>query len=613
MLHLILLVTVAALMAPAALAADYCVAPNTSCGGTNVATFEAALDAADAAPSADRIFLGAATYTSPAASGFLYYPLAASPVEIVGQGVGSTVLTGPVGGNTAVLRLVAQGSGSIHDLTVRLPQNAASGLTGLDTDGLVQRIEVIEAATQVNLRTGVRLQEGAALEDSTVTIGGAQNTGGVVTGGDAAIRRSTVQARRAVVATFGATIERSVLRAESTGVAVSALTTTITDSLIRVTEPTATGVFVDTQPGEDTTLNADGITVVGPSGASTVGVIVDTGADPENATANVVDAVIRGFGSTLTTFATGAGEADINASYSDYDPSGNVDGGTGAITASNVTNLGDARFVDAVSGDYRLRFDSPLIDIGEPGAPTTTLDLAGGARLVGGRRDIGAYEYQARPPLAAIAGPATAQAGEQLTFSATGSSDPDPGDTLSYAWTLDGAPAGNGPTLNASFQTGGAHAVGLTVTDPTGRQASAAQAVSISVSGPGADITAPVISGLLARPARVRSGRRVSFRFTLDEPGAVSVNIQRARPGRRERGACRRPSRRNRSGRRCTRYVRVTTLNATGTAGANRVRFSGRVRGRALPPGRYRAVVQASDAAGNRSRAHRVSFTVTRA
>src|ERR687887_1657336 len=56
----------------AASAADYCVAPNTTCGGTNVASFEQALDLADNATDADRIFLGAATYTAPDSGGFPY-------------------------------------------------------------------------------------------------------------------------------------------------------------------------------------------------------------------------------------------------------------------------------------------------------------------------------------------------------------------------------------------------------------------------------------------------------------------------------------------------------------------------------------------------------------
>src|SRR5919198_4782060 len=74
---------VAGALPAAASASDYCVAPNTTCGGTNVATFEQALDLADNAPDADRIFLGAATYTAPTTDGY-FYEKPDSPVEIVG-------------------------------------------------------------------------------------------------------------------------------------------------------------------------------------------------------------------------------------------------------------------------------------------------------------------------------------------------------------------------------------------------------------------------------------------------------------------------------------------------------------------------------------------------
>ena len=47
-------------------------------------------------------------------------------------------------------------------------------------------------------------------------------------------------------------------------------------------------------------------------------------------------------------------------------------------------------------------------------------------------------------------------------------------------------------------------------------------------------------------------------------------------------------------------------------AGLNQVRFSGRLRGRALAPGRYRLVVVAMDSRGLRSRARSVSFRIVR-
>lgn len=608
----VLLAASAAWPASAAHASDYCVAPNTSCGGTNVASFEDALTAAATATDADRIFLGAATYLAPASTGFSYNaPLA--PVEIAGAGSGQTILTGQIGGSSAVLDLRPGPGSSVHDLTIRLPQNAAAGLAGLRGFGVAaRRIEVLEAETQANARNGVELYEGS-LEGSTVRIGGVQNTAGVFLGsGGEAVRDSTVQGRAAVIAAYGGSVERSLLYGSANGILADRFTTLITDSLISVTGRYA--IVVAARPGQDTTVNADGVTLIGPGTPGSTGVVAANNvATDRKATVNLADALLRGFGQSLATFGTAPGEARINAGYSDYDPAANASTGPGGIGATNVTNVGDARFVNPLGGDYRLRFDSPLIDIGEPTPPTTTTDLAGGARLVdgdavpGARRDIGAFEYQARPPVAAISGPAAAVQGAQVSFSGTGSSDPDPGDPIaSYAWTVDGAPAGSGPTQTAVFQTAGAHSVGLTVTDPTGRRSSATHTIAVSAR----DTAAPVISNLRARPARPRRGRAVRFRFDLDEAAAVRVEIQQARRGRREAGRCRAPSRRNRAGRRCTRYVRVTVLQAAGTAGANSVRFPGRIRGRALAAGRYRARVTATDGAGNRSAPARVPFKV---
>jgi hypothetical protein len=337
---------------------------------------------------------------------------------------------------------------------------------------------------------------------------------------------------------------------------------------------------------------------------------------------------MRGVDTPIASFESGTGTVQATTSYSDYDPSGNSKGGTSDIVDTNRTNVGDPKFVDAAGGDYRLRFDSPLIDIGEPVDPTTTTDLAGGARLVdgdlsgGARRDIGAFEYQAQAPTAASSGPATALTAEQVTFSDAGSADPDPGDVLSFAWTVDGVAAGTGPTLITTFQSAGAHSVVLTVTDPIGRQATASRTIEVTAA-PAAggepppapavvDTVAPVLSQLSAAPSRARPGKRISFHFQLTEPATIRIEIQRALPGRRDRGSCRKPSSRNRKGRKCTRFKRTAVLGANGTAGQNSVSFSGRVSGRGLPPGRYRALISATDAAGNRSRTRAISFSVTR-
>ena len=115
-----------------------------------------------------------------------------------------------------------------------------------------------------------------------------------------------------------------------------------------------------------------------------------------------------------------------------------------------------------------------------------------------------------------------------------------------------------------------------------------------------------------ARGGRRRVPRGTAFRFRLSETASVRIAIERARPGRRARGRCRKPSRRLRARPRCTRWVRQGALRRAGAAAANRVRFSGRLGRRSIGLGRRRAVLVATDAAGNASRAKRVSFRVVR-
>jgi hypothetical protein len=54
-------------------------------------------------------------------------------------------------------------------------------------------------------------------------------------------------------------------------------------------------------------------------------------------------------------------------------------------------------------------------------------------------------------------------------------------------------------------------------------------------------------------------------------------------------------------------------VKAREQAGSQRTPFSGRLKGRALKPGSYRARVVAKDRAGARSRESRVAFQVVRA
>jgi hypothetical protein len=92
----------------------------------------------------------------------------------------------------------------------------------------------------------------------------------------------------------------------------------------------------------------------------------------------------------------------------------------------------------------------------------------------------------------------------------------------------------------------------------------------------------------------------------------VVFTVHRKTVGRRVGGRCRKQTRRNRSRRRCTRYVQAARFAGDAAAGANRRPFSGRVRGKRLRPARYRATLVGTDRAGNRSAPKRLRFRVVR-
>jgi Tol biopolymer transport system component len=142
--------------------------------------------------------------------------------------------------------------------------------------------------------------------------------------------------------------------------------------------------------------------------------------------------------------------------------------------------------------------------------------------------------------------------------------------------------------------------------------------------GSGPDTKAPVISKLQMTSRRfaiaskrtavsARKARRgTEFRFRLSETARTTITIARAKPGRRSGKRCVKPRKRLRK--RCTRYVAVRPVlrRSKTKQGQNRVAFTGRLGKKRLQPGRYRATLVATDAAGNRSKPKSITFTVVR-
>jgi hypothetical protein len=109
-------------------------------------------------------------------------------------------------------------------------------------------------------------------------------------------------------------------------------------------------------------------------------------------------------------------------------------------------------------------------------------------------------------------------------------------------------------------------------------------------------------AGRASTPLLGRATRRVArgtvFAYRLDLAAWVRIEVQQRLAGRRVGRTCRLPTRALRRRPRCTRVVVRATLRRQSRAGLNRVAFTGRVRGRALPAGRYRALFTAVNAAG---------------
>lgn len=226
-----------------------------------------------------------------------------------------------------------------------------------------------------------------------------------------------------------------------------------------------------------------------------------------------------------------------------------------------------------------------------------------------------------RPPSAAITfSPHRVAGGKTVTYDASGSADPE-GLGLRYAWDLDGngsfeVSTAGVPRATKSFNQSTTMTPRVRVLDPHGGEAVAAASSTLTV-----DTIRPVISSFrtssrtIATSARASAAARrrsVRFRFRLSESARVRIAIERALAGRRKAGRCVAPSKARKRAKRCTRWRGVTTLRKQGKSGPNSVRFSGKVRGRALRAGRYRAVATAKDAVGNQSRRRKAGFSVAR-
>ena len=150
---------------------------------------------------------------------------------------------------------------------------------------------------------------------------------------------------------------------------------------------------------------------------------------------------------------------------------------------------------------------------------------------------------------------------------------------------------------------------------------------------PPPDMTPPTAGSFSIGDTTLFPGQGTRFSFTSSEAGMAKLTVQKRVPGlrvrvrgrlrclprtRRRVRALRRQAdslaefRRLLRRRRCTAHKRIGSIEQRVTPGRNTIVFNGRIAGRRLRPGRYRAVLVITDDAGNRSRVERIRFRVLR-
>ena len=110
-----------------------------------------------------------------------------------------------------------------------------------------------------------------------------------------------------------------------------------------------------------------------------------------------------------------------------------------------------------------------------------------------------------------------------VQFSAANSSDPDPGDALSFEWDFDG----NGtidstdPSASYTYTTAGVYTARLTVTDSSGKTAGASTTITAGNTSPTVNVTVPVEGGLFT------FGDNIPFSVTVTDPEDGPIDCSR--------------------------------------------------------------------------------------
>jgi cytochrome c len=134
------------------------------------------------------------------------------------------------------------------------------------------------------------------------------------------------------------------------------------------------------------------------------------------------------------------------------------------------------------------------------------------------------YVKGLRAPIAVMkATPSDGIAPLTVQFSSEGTRDPDPADSISFEWDLDGNGTVDSIDPNPSFTytANGVYTARLTVTDSSGKTASANTTITVGNTSPSVDVVVPVEGGLFS------FGDTIPFAVTVTDPEDGPIDCSR--------------------------------------------------------------------------------------
>jgi PKD repeat protein len=179
------------------------------------------------------------------------------------------------------------------------------------------------------------------------------------------------------------------------------------------------------------------------------------------------------------------------------------------------------------------------------------------------------------------------------------------------------------PTASHVYSTAGVYTVTLTALDRNGCAGTHVYNGQSTVCPGGSTAVATAVVDtlpLLGKPKvlpkkfapKAKGSKRggTTFRYTVNEVSSVRFKIERKSFGRLVGKKCKRSQGKKSGGRKCALFRRVGSRAQKAKVGVNKLKWNGKLKGKPLPAGSYRATVVATDAAGGRSPAKKVGFRI---